>query len=135
MDPARVEMMMTSSPMLRVEDKFFAIDLGTTTLGGLIVDRRTTFRPGQNLIAQCTLVQPHEDMWIECEIVDEHNRLVRSYGQVATREQFRANFAQYLSPDMAPGNYAVVVRNRRKEVLRRSFTVLGDSVPERVAAN
>lgn len=135
MDPARIETMMTASPSLRVEDKFFAIDLGTTTLGGLIVDRRTTFRPGQNLIAQCTLVQPHEDMWIECEIVDEDNRLVRSYGQVATREQFRANFSQYLSPDMAPGKYAVVVRNRRKEVLRRGFTVLGDSVPERVAAN
>jgi hypothetical protein len=112
---------------IRDVDKFFAIDTGTLLVGDLLVDRRRVFRHGDRLIAQCNLIPPHEDMWVECKIKDPDNRLVDRVGNVVLREQFRANFMYPISKSLEPGTYTLVFETAGREVLQKRIEIVADS--------
>jgi hypothetical protein len=123
-EPELVQQFLAPTPPLRDVDKFFAIDTGTILVGDLLANRRTTFRQGERLVAQCHLNAPHEDMWIEMHLHDDDNHLVARRSQIATREMYRAHFHYDLTEAIEPGNYTLAIRTAGREVLRKPITIL-----------
>jgi len=105
-------------------DKFFAVDLGTFLISDLLADRRTTFRQGEKMIAQCNLIPPHDDMTVECEIRDQANRIVDRLVAIGTREMFRVNLVFNIGINMEPGEYSMSVETAGRHVMNKKFTVL-----------
>jgi hypothetical protein len=118
----RVQELM-SQRRIHQADKFFSLELGTETLGGVVVHCRDTFEPGESLIAQCTVVPPHEDMWVVCRLEDSAGRLLYDYGQPVTREMRRVNFTYQFPSDFASGDYRFVVRCNGEDVLSQAVHV------------
>lgn len=108
---------------IRETDKLFAFDIGTVTLGGILLDRRAEFRPGDELIAQCTLTPPHEDMWVECTLCDPLGRIIERNGQVALREAMRIDFHYTFDRSLPEGEYDFILRFAGKEVARRRIVL------------
>ncbi len=125
-DPELMNRMLSPTARIRDTDKFFAVDTGTILVGDLLADRRKVFRHGETLIAQCNLTPPHEDMWIECKVLDNQNRMVNRVGNIALREQFRSNFMYPITAAMEPGEYTFHFETGGREVLRKSIVVVGD---------
>ncbi len=123
-DPARARELLAPVTPHRDIDKFFAVDMGTFLASDLIAHRRTSFRQGENVIAQCSLIPPHEDMVIECKIRDTENRVVNKRVEIATREMFRVNLRFPITDDMRPGDYMLHIETAGRHVLKKKFTVL-----------
>jgi Vitamin K-dependent gamma-carboxylase len=123
-DPDEVQKLLAPTEPLRISDRFFAIDTGTLMVGDRLADRRTEFRQGELLIAQCNLTPPHEDMSIECKVQDSDNRLIDRFFAIATREMFRVNFAYSINDAIPPGEYALVIQTAGAPVMRKKFHVL-----------
>jgi HTTM domain len=104
-------------------DTFFSLEVGTETLGGVVVHRRSTFRPGDNLLAQCCLVPPHEDMWVECRLEDTAGRAIHEFGQAVTREMLRVDFQYQFPNNLESGHYRFVVHANGEDVLSRTIHV------------
>lgn len=64
------ELLLTSNGPIKIEDQVFAFDMGTTTIGGVLVDRRESFRQGECVWAQATFNPPHGDLWVQCDLHD-----------------------------------------------------------------
>lgn len=124
LDPEVARTMLTPAPGIRDVDKFTAIDTGTILVGEMLVDRRKVFRQGENLITQCTLMPPHEDLWLECRLVDADNVEVQRAMAVARCEQFRSNLLLPLKGQVLPGEYKLIVELAGREITQKSITVL-----------
>lgn len=124
MDPVEVARIMGPTEPYRLADRFFAIDMGTILVGDRLANRRSEFRQGERLIAQCNLTPPHEDMFIECKLQGADNRIIDRLTMVATRETFRTNFNYFLDETTPPGEYALVIETAGRSVLRKKFQVL-----------
>lgn len=124
LDPETVARLLGPDEPVRPVDKIFAFDVGTATLGGIVANRRGEFRQGESLIAQCTLTPPHEDLWLNCDIHDEDESVVRHQTVLATREMFRSNFNYRLDNSFAPGRYALVLKSNGRELARRTIALL-----------
>lgn len=132
-DPVFAHQLVSPTEKIRDKDKFFAVDTGTMLVGDLLGDRRRVFEHGDKMVIQCHLVPPHEDMWIECKILDGSNRLVGRTANIATREAFRLNFTYDVTATMEPGDYTLQLESGGREVLRRRVTIVGNA--STVAAN
>ena len=128
-DPELVAEMMGPEQVMRVKDKFLAVDVGTQMAGGWIINRKQEFKAGEMILVQCALNPPHEDIWIDCHFCEETGRIVQRTGQIAARENMRATFQIYPPEILEPGNYYVSIRSKGKEVLRRSITLLPNLAP------
>ena len=115
---------------IREHDKFFSFDIGTFTIGEQLANRRSEFTYGQQLIAQCNLNPPHEDMWLECLLQDSEGRNIEQFGQFVTREKLRANFFYIIGNKLQPGNYSLVLRSDSKDIYRRPFRLVGTPVQQ-----
>lgn len=124
LDPAVANAMLSFSSGIRDVDKFTAIDTGTVLVGDMLVDRRKVFRQGEQLITQCTLSPPHEDLWLECRLVDADNVEVQRAMAVARCEQFRSNLLVPLNDRVLPGEYKLIVELAGREVTQKNITVL-----------
>jgi hypothetical protein len=133
LDPQFVSQLLAPTTKIRDKDKFFAIDTGTLLVGDLLANRRRAYRYGEQMVIQCHLTPPHEDMWVECKILDSHNRLVDRTGNIAAREAFRINFNYPVTKVLEPGQYTLVIETAGREVLRKQVQILGD--PELAAVN
>lgn len=122
LDPDRVGRMLGPEAAIRPQDLFFACDVGTTTLGGVLVDRRETFRTGETALLQCSLAPPHPDMWVEVSLNDAQDRVIRRFGQVIGREQLRSNFTYHFDDILKAGRYEFVVTYADTEIARRPIT-------------
>lgn len=111
---------------LREKDKFFSFEIGSFTIGGQLANRVREFEYGQKILAQCSLNPPHEDMWVECLLVDDQARIIEQFGQFVTREMIRANFVYQTGNKLVPGNYSLVLHSGGKEIDRRRFRLNGD---------
>jgi hypothetical protein len=127
LDAERIERLM-EPVQLRQADKFFSFDLGGRIIGDHLVNYRRVFRQGETLFAQVCLNQPHEDMWLECQITGVDGSLINRYGQVALREAFRAHFRLPLDCSIPPGEYDLVLNNAGEEIMRRRFAVIESDV-------
>ena len=132
MDSQTVMSMVNSQKPVREKDKFFSFDLGNILIGGQLGNRSTSFEFGDLIIAQCNINIPHEDMWVECVVEDDQNRVIDSTGQFVTREKLFANFNYDAGNKLVPGDYWMVLKSSGKEVARRPFTLTGDpeSLPQ-----
>lgn len=118
-----VARLLSPPPPLRDSDKFFAVDTGTFLIGGALADYRTTFRPGDAMLVQCQLAPPHEDMWIECHIVDADGAVIDRLRGAAPRDLMRMNFQYRFCTSTVPGEYTLVVKTGGREVRRKSITI------------
>ncbi len=125
MDRVVAQTMIHQQQRLRQKDKFFNFDIGTSTIGGQLSNRRTEFEYGERMIAQCNMNPPHEDMWVECQLEDEENRAIERFGQFVTREMLRADFYYTFGDRLPPGRYSIVLKNTNQEIYRRNFTLTG----------
>ncbi|MCA9079271.1 MAG: RnfABCDGE type electron transport complex subunit D [Planctomycetaceae bacterium] len=106
---------------LRPQDKVFSFDIGTTTVGGVLANRCREFQQRDILVAQCTLVPPHEDLWVEVNLHDATDHVIERNGVVAPREEMRANLFYQLRDSLEPGPYHLVLRIHGQEVGRRTI--------------
>ena len=106
------------------EDKVLNFDIGSVFVGGCLLDRRTTFRQGETVRAQCGLIPPHENLWIQCNLHDSENRVVETNGLFLSCEMLRALFYYNLGDCIAPGKYSLVLKIADEEIMRRPITVL-----------
>ena len=123
-EPERARLMLAPVQPQRDVDKFFAVDMGTILASDIVVNRRTSFRQGEHVIAQCSLTPPHEDMVVECKIRDSENRIVEKRVEIATREMLRVNLRFNITDDMRPGEYFMNIETAGRHVLKKKFTVL-----------
>lgn len=121
MDRAEARRLLQSDDPIRQVDKFMALDLGMRTAAGHLLDPRSTFTQGDGVIAQVSLTPPHEDMWVECNLVDGADRLICRMGHIVTRDMLRTHFSCMLDSGLEPGEYAFVVKSKGQEVMRRPF--------------
>ncbi|MFN9721286.1 MAG: HTTM domain-containing protein [Planctomycetota bacterium] len=111
---------------LRDKDKFFSFGVGNLMVGGQLANHREHFRYGEAIVAQCNVNTPHEDMWVECVLQDEQDRIIDTSGQYVTREMMYANFNYQTCRKLVPGRYWMVLRCGGKEIARRPFQLQGD---------
>ncbi|MEO1981047.1 MAG: HTTM domain-containing protein [Fuerstiella sp.] len=112
---------------IREHDKFFNFEIGTTTVGYQLSNRRTEYSIGDVMIAQCNLNPPHEDMWVECLVQDEEERTIEQFGQFVPRESLRANFFYTIGNKLVAGRYSMVLKSANQEIYRRHFSMTGES--------
>jgi hypothetical protein len=129
MDATVARAMIQKQQPVRQRDKFFSFDIGTSTMGEQLANRKSEYRFGQTMIAQCNLNPPHEDMWVECVLEDSDGRMIEKFGQFVTRDMLRATFTYKFGNWLVPGQYNIVLMNARQEISRRPFTLTGE-VPE-----
>ncbi len=125
-DPAVANAMIHNEQRVRQKDKFFSFEIGTSTIGGQLANRKAEFEFGELMIAQCNMNPPHEDMWVECVLQDSEERVVERFGQFVTREMLRANFTYRFGNRLLAGEYSMVLRNANQEIYRRDFKLTGE---------
>lgn len=130
LDRNQVQAMLQPTESLREADKFYAMDVGTTQVGGFLVDHRSEFTQGERVIIEISLNSPHEDMWVECNLHDAENRMIDRVGQVVPREFNRAYANYMLANSVEPGEYFIVLKSGGEEVARRKIVLH----PARMAA-
>lgn len=125
LSPDRVDELLRNDTTLRPQDKVFTFQIGTTIVGDVLVDRQREFQHGEILVAQCRLIRPHEDLWVEFSLYDADNRIINVGGEIVPREQIRTTYAVPVSPALAPGEYSLVVKIDRQVAGRRRFVIHG----------
>lgn len=108
---------------VRPQDLLFGFDVGSVTVGGIVADRRESFGYGEDAIVQCSLIPPHEDMWVEFNLHDADGRIVRQHGQIMPREYARSSYTYRVQSDLPPGLYYWVLRYQGRDISRRPFEV------------
>ena len=119
--------MLQDRNQVREHDKFFNFEIGTSTIGYQLSNRRTEFAVGDTMIAQCNLNPPHEDMWVECLLQDDEERTIEQFGQFVPRESLRANFFYTVDSKLVSGRYSMVLKSANQEIYRRHFSLNGQS--------
>lgn len=125
--PKLVKEMLGPSRPLRPQDMYFAFDVGTKTLGGQLSDSCDTFTHGERAIVQCSLQPPHPDMWVEANLHDADDHLIKRIGSVVPREDLRAEFYYLFDESFLPGEYDFVLRFDGVELTRRRVTLEGQT--------
>lgn len=123
MSAERVELLFKNQQPIREADKFFALEIGSETLGGVVVNRGTSWQPGDSVIAQCTLIPPHDDLWITCVVTNSLGQELYQAQLPIYREMRRADFPFTFAPDMTPGDYQFVIRSAGETVLSRTIQI------------
>jgi hypothetical protein len=127
LDPNYVAQELRPSERLRNEDKVLLFDIGSRVLVGAVVDRKTEFRKGDKMKAQCDLVPPHEDLWLTCELEDSDRRVIDKTGCTVSADSMRAIFDYNIGDTTPPGSYTLVLKIGQDEIMRRGFRVIGES--------
>jgi hypothetical protein len=133
LDPNYVAEELRPSERVRNEDKVLLFDIGSRVLAGAVVDRRTEFRQGEMMKAECDLVPPHEDLWLTCELEDPEHRVIDTTGCTVSADSMRAIFDYNIGTTMSPGDYSLVLKIGRDEIMRRPFRVLAAAKAGRLA--
>ncbi|ADG66006.1 HTTM domain protein [Planctopirus limnophila DSM 3776] len=127
MDQAVAKKFLSPAPKFREVDKFFAIDVGTLLVADQLAIRKQYYQIGETMIVQCQLLPPHEDMYLECLILNEEGQIEGVQELVATREMNRANFNWPLCENVQSGRHQIVIRSAGQEIARRTFFVNGET--------
>lgn len=123
LDREFVARLMTPAPPLKDKDVFFSFDVGSIVAGGVLVNQKVQFRPGDKLVAQCAAVAPHEDMYVQCNLHDGDDRIMARAPVILNRESNRATFTFQLATALSPGDYYLVLSKDNSEITRRKVTL------------
>ena len=104
-------------------DAVASFDVGSETYGETLVDRKKVFRFGETAIIQCSLEPPHHDMWVEVDLHDADNHVVKRDGAIVPREKLRSCIYRKFDESFTPGTYAFVLKIDGKEITRREITL------------
>jgi hypothetical protein len=118
-DPQRLATLLNETTAVEPIDKMFAFDIGSEMLGDVLMDRRREFRQGDKAIVQCSLQPSHEDLFVEVQIRDANERIIKRDGCVIPRESLRGSLNYILDGSLSPGRYTFVMRIDGKEVARK----------------
>jgi hypothetical protein len=117
----RVQELLRSDTQLRPEDKVWAFDVGSRVVGGILANHRDHFDYDEDVVVQCSLLSPHEDMWIEINLHDALGNIIARHGQFAPREFTRINHTHRFGEGLAPGEYKWVLRFDGEDIVQRAF--------------
>jgi hypothetical protein len=127
LEPAEYQKLLTVDDRIEPGDKMFSFDIGTEMLGDVLMDRRREFQHGETAIVQCALQPGHEDLFVEVQVRDADDRIIRRGGVVVARENLRGNVTYRLDESFAPGDYSFVMRIDGQEVARKRIRLGGAS--------
>lgn len=122
-EPAEVQRLFAPMQAIREVDKFLAVDIGSLIVSNRLANRKEKFDYGDTLICELSLNPPHEDMWVECQMLGPDQKLFDREGKIIPREMMYAQFNYKLSEALEPGEYTLMIRSRGQEICRRTFTV------------
>lgn len=109
-DPRLVARLNDPFEPIAERDLILSLDVGTTTLGGVLQDLEDHYRRDEPFIVQVSLVPPHPDMWLECNLLDSSGITIQRVGQMIPREQLRANWNYRIPRSMPVGTYSLELR-------------------------
>lgn len=118
-----VSRLFTQGEPIRESDKFLAVKVGSMLVSGRLANVRDDFRYDDIIVCEASLNPPHEDMWIECHLLDEDNKIIHRDGTVAAREARGVQFRYQLTDALVPGTYSLLIRSRGQEICRQKFTL------------
>lgn len=123
LDHDAAKQMLSDNKAIRLQDIVYSLEMGTDLFGQALIGRKTTFRHGETLIAQCRTAPPHPDMYVECNLHAETGGIIERRGFVLSREANRLNFHFELGEKLPPGNYVLALNFSGTEVASRVFRV------------
>lgn len=123
LDEQEVARLFTQGEPIRESDKFLGVKVGSILVSGRLANVRDDFRYDDVIVCEASLNPPHEDMWIECHLLDEDNKIIHRDGTVAAREARGVQFKYQLTDALVPGTYSLLIRSRGQEICRRQFTL------------
>jgi hypothetical protein len=124
LDPNYVAQVLRPSERIRHQDKVLLFDIGSKVIAGAVVDRRTQYRQGELMKAECDLIPPHEDLWLTCEVHDADHGLIDTTGCTISCDSMRAIFDYTIGDSMPAGSYSLVLKIGGEEIIRRPFRVI-----------
>ena len=123
----RLAELFRNDQQVHVTDKVFALDIGSVMFNDNLVDRKTTFRHGEKAMIQCSLLPPHEDLYLEVNLRNEEEQIVRRLWQVVSRENLRGHFWFEMEESLEPGPYSIVIKINGADAGRRTLKLLPKS--------
>ena len=123
----RLAELLRNDQKVDVTDKVFALDIGSVMFNDNLVDHQTVFRRGEKALVQCSLLPPHEDLFMEVHLRNEEEQIVRRLCQVVSRESLRGHFWFEMEESLAPGPYTVVIKINGTDAGRRTLELLPDA--------
>lgn len=123
MTEERIAQVLRNDERVEVADKIFSLDIGSVMFNDNLVDRKTLFQHGEQARVQCSLLPPHEDLFMEAHLRTESGQIVRRLWQVVPRETLRGHFWFQLDDALVPGNYSIAIRINGTEAGVRSFAL------------
>ena len=123
----RVAELLRNDQQIDVADKVFALDIGSVMFNDNLVDRKTEFHYGDKALIQCSLLPPHEDLYMEVHLRNEEGQIIRRLWQVVSREKLRGHFWFSMEESLPTGAYSVVIRINGLDAGRRSLELLPDA--------
>ena len=123
----RLAELLRNDQKIHVTDKVFALDLGSVMFNDNLVDRKNEFHHGEKALIQCSLLPPHEDLYMEVHLRNEEEQIVRRAWLVVSREYLRGHFWFDMEESLSPGAYSVVIRINGADAGRRSLELLPDA--------
>lgn len=110
---------------IREQDKYLGVKVGSMLLSGRLINQSDRFHYGDVVICEASLNPPHEDMWIECHLLDQDKKIINRDGNIAGREARFTQFNYKLTEALEPGNYTLALRSRGQIICHRDFVLEG----------
>jgi hypothetical protein len=122
-DPTLVARLSEPLTPIAEDDLILSMDVGRSTLGGVLFDLHETFQRGEHFLVQVSLTDPHPDLWLECNLLDTSGVTIHRAQQIVPREQLRATW-DYSLPDSLPaGTYTLKLRTANGELGTKRVTI------------
>ena len=116
-----------SGEPIRETDKFLGVRVGSMLVSGRLSNQVDQFKYGDVVICEASLNPPHEDMWIECNLMDGDRKIINRDGGIAPREARFTQFKYKLTEALEPGPYTLVVRSRGQVICHQDFILEGNA--------
>ncbi|MFV0444170.1 MAG: HTTM domain-containing protein [Planctomycetaceae bacterium] len=129
MDAKLAARMLRGYERTRYFDLVQTFDVGTRTLAGFLANRQTEFQSGDEAVVECSVIPPHGDLWMECNLHDSEDRLIHRETQLLVREKFRTHFGYTWKESYAAGDYDLVLKLDGEEVARRRIHLTHSTSP------
>lgn len=120
----RAAELLRNDERVAVVDKVFSLDIGSVLFNDNLVDRKNQFHHGEKARVQCSLLPPHEDLYLEVHLLSEEGQIMRRLWQVVARENLRGHFWFNLEESLPPGNYSIAVKINGSLAGTRSLQLL-----------